>query len=449
MKKGLAKMTALGLCASMVLSMAGCSGGGGSASTEKAAEKTAGAATEKAVQDGTEGSQEPIELTYWYWEDEQGTIENMLKDKWEAYAGDRIKVNFESVPSSSFHDKLITAISTGTGPDVFICKPMWAPELYGMGGLMNMEDVFEGWEYADEVDDFMLEQMRAGLDKLYLYPRTTIVMYLYCRKSMFEKAGIDYPKTVDEFFDACEKLTVDTDGDGKTDQYGFGMRGGNGVHYMWSSFVFSALKDKDYYDGEGKASLADEKLAEMNQKYIDLYQNGYVPPSAITDGFSEVLTNFKSGVTAMLYHHIASITTIKETFGDDFEVIPVPTGESGQAFGCQEMTGWAINPNSKNLEAAEEFVKWASSPEIHDVRCEKLQQVPFMSSVQALDKYKNDQAYKVSMDNMLSAHTLPVGPEITTYTEEIWAQTFQRALMGELSSMEMLEQLDKCLNGEM
>lgn len=151
----------------------------------------------------------------------------------------------------------------------------------------------------------------------------------------------------------------------------------------------------------------------------------------------------------MLYHHIASITTIKETFGDDFEVIPVPTGESGQAFGCQEMTGWAINPNSKNLEAAEEFVKWASSPEIHDVRCEKLQQVPFMSSVQALDKYKNDQAYKVSMDNMLSAHTLPVGPEITTYTEEIWAQTFQRALMGELSSMEMLEQLDKCLNGEM
>ena len=53
------------------------------------------------------------------------------------------------------------------------------------------------------------------------------------------------------------------------------------------------------------------------------------------------------------------------------------------------------------------------------------------------------------MDNMLSAHTLPVGPEITTYTEEIWAQTFQRALMGELSSMEMLEQLDKCLNGEM
>lgn len=449
-KKNLGKkLVAAGLCMAMLGSMAGCAGSSEDAAGTQAEQTEQAGQADSGETEAEAESQEPIELTYWYWEDEEGTIENMLKDKWEAYAGDRIKVNFESVPSSSFHDKLITAISTGTGPDVFICKPMWAPELYGMGGLTNMEEVFADWEYADEVDDFMLEQMRAGLDNLYLYPRTTIVMYLYCRKSMFEQAGIDFPKTVDEFYDACEKLTMDTDGDGQIDQYGFGMRGGNGGHYMWESFVLSAEADKDLYDSDGVARLADETIAEANQKYIDLYQKGYVPPSAITDGFSEVLTNFKSGVTAMLYHHIASITTIKETFGDDFEVIPVPTGASGQAFGAQEMTGWAINPASPNFEAAKEFVLWASSPEIHDVRCEKLQQVPFMTSVQEMDKYKNEPAYVVSVENMLSAHTLPVGPEITTFTEEVWAQAFQRALMGEISSMEMLETLDQCLNGEM
>lgn len=442
-KKRLGKaLAALGLCVSMAGTLAGC---GKNAAPQN---PSAGSDTPAESSSPQEDKEETVEITYWYWEDEQGTIENMLKDKWEAYAGDRIKVKFESIPSSSFHDKLITAVSTGTGPDVFICKPMWAPELHGMGGLANMGQVFDGWEYAEEVDDFMLNQMLCGLDDLYLYPRTTIVMYLYCRKSMFEKAGIAYPATVQEFFDACEKLTADTDGDGKVDQYGFGMRGGSGGHYMWSSFVFSGVKDMDYYDADGNAALMNEKIAEMNQKFIDLYHNGYVPPSASTDGFSEVLTNFKSGVTAMLYHHIASINTIRETFGDDFDVIPVPTGESGQAFGCQEMTGWAINPNSKNIEAAEEFVKWAASPEIHDVRCEKLQQVPFMSSVQTMDKYQNDPAYKVSMDNLLSAHTLPVGPELTTYTEEVWAQSFQRALMGEINSMEMLEQLNQCLNGE-
>lgn len=47
MKKGLAKVTAIGLCVSMLISLAGCSGGGGSATTDKAAEKAAEAVTDK------------------------------------------------------------------------------------------------------------------------------------------------------------------------------------------------------------------------------------------------------------------------------------------------------------------------------------------------------------------------------------------------------------------
>ena len=53
---------------------------------------------------------------------------------------------------------------------------------------------------------------------------------------------------------------MDTDGDGQIDQYGFGMRGGNGGHYMWESFVLSAEADKDLYDSDGVARLADGEL---------------------------------------------------------------------------------------------------------------------------------------------------------------------------------------------
>ena len=129
-KKNLGKkLVAAGLCMAMLGSMAGCAGSSEDAAGTQAEQTEQAGQADSGETEAEAESQEPIELTYWYWEDEEGTIENMLKDKWEAYAGDRIKVNFESVPSSSFHDKLITAISTGTGPDVFICKPMWAPEL--------------------------------------------------------------------------------------------------------------------------------------------------------------------------------------------------------------------------------------------------------------------------------------------------------------------------------
>ena len=59
MKKGLAKVTAIGLCVSMLISLAGCSGGGGSASTDKAAEKAAETVTDKNIQSEAEGTQEP------------------------------------------------------------------------------------------------------------------------------------------------------------------------------------------------------------------------------------------------------------------------------------------------------------------------------------------------------------------------------------------------------
>ena len=44
-------------------------------------------------------------------------------------------------------------------------------------------------------------------------------MVLYYN-DMFEEAGPEVPKTWDEWKDAAEKLTKDTDGDGEPDIYG-------------------------------------------------------------------------------------------------------------------------------------------------------------------------------------------------------------------------------------
>lgn len=59
MKRGLAKVTAIGLCVSMLISLAGCSGGGGSATTDKAAEKAAEAVTDKNIQSEAEERRNP------------------------------------------------------------------------------------------------------------------------------------------------------------------------------------------------------------------------------------------------------------------------------------------------------------------------------------------------------------------------------------------------------
>ena len=62
------------------------------------------------------------------------------------------------------------------------------------------------------------------------------------------------------------------------------------------------------------------------QDFMDLYQNGYTPPTAPSDGFSRLLINFKSGLTAMTIHHIGSSAGMVETFGDDVAAFVFPAG---------------------------------------------------------------------------------------------------------------------------
>ena len=58
---------------------------------------------------------------------------------------------------------------------------------------------------------------------------------------MFRKVGISVPKTYAEFLEACRKLTQDTNGDGKTDIYGFGMSGDSrGGQEPWGRFHLGA-----------------------------------------------------------------------------------------------------------------------------------------------------------------------------------------------------------------
>lgn len=81
---------------------------------------------------GKTATEDPIEITYWFNEDNEGTHAKMLLDRWEEYCGGRIKLNLEPIPANSYYDKLITAISTGTGPDVFLMWPSYLPTLVDM-----------------------------------------------------------------------------------------------------------------------------------------------------------------------------------------------------------------------------------------------------------------------------------------------------------------------------
>ena len=80
--------------------------------------------------------------------------------------------------------------------------------------------------------------------RMHAMPGDYMTMVLFYNTEMFKAAGLNPdkpPKTWDEFLQYAKKLTRDTDGDGKVDQWGFGTVGAKspGFSLRFGPFIWS------------------------------------------------------------------------------------------------------------------------------------------------------------------------------------------------------------------
>lgn len=383
---------------------------------------------------------EETTIKYWFWADNDQyaqTMQDMIAD-FNATNGKGITVVGEQYPwdGGGFSNNLLTAAIGGGGPDVASFKLTATPSFVGNNLLEPLDKYIEAWDKKDEINESLYNTMRTagGKDEIYVMPWNTQVLYVYYRPSMFKEVGIEVPKTYEEFLEACAKLTRDTDGDGKTDVYGFGMRGSSGGQEPWGSFIYAAGGDFEHLDSE-------DAIKGM-QDYIDLFKNGYAPETAPNDGFSQVIDAFKSGLTAMTIHHIGSSAQMMETFGDDVAAFVFPAGK-GQwtSMGDTENVMFA---SCQNKEAAFEWLAYLAAGKGQETWCTVTGNVPVAASVQALDVFQNNPFMKVSIEGSPVAGILPV---LDTTTEWIanWPSVIQQALLGDITAEECMKTLQAAL----
>jgi len=254
---------------------------------------------------------------------------------------------------------------------------------------------------------------------------------------MLKAAGIGIPQTYEEFLDACKKLTRDTNGDGKTDVYGFGMRGTTGGQEPWGSFVHGR--------GGSFAKLDTSQGVQGMQDFIDVYKKGYAPPSAPSDGFAQIIAAFQSGITAMTIHHTGSAKQMQEKFGDDVSAFPFPGG-IGQWTSMGD-TENVLFESCKNKEAALEWLAYLATGKGQETWCTTTFNVPVSSRVKALPIFQNDRFMKASIDGSPFAGIIPILPATTEWVSNIWPNTVGGALTGNQSAAATMQALQKGLYG--
>lgn len=351
-----------------------------------------------------------------------------------------IKIKAENVPWNSYYDKLFTSIIGGKTPDVAMVKLAQQPQLVEMDALEPIDTRIASWAGKNDIDTNLFDINKASDGKQYYLPIQYVVVYLYYRADLFAKAKLNPPATCEDFLEAAKKLTVPASANGGVPQYGFGMRGGKGGHDNWGPFVLSQTAFT-------AAGLKSPKAVEANGWYVDLFRKHKVtPPSAPNDGFNEILSTFKSGGTAMMFHHIGSAKSIVDALGDKVNAVVVPScGGTRWTYFGDEST--AMFKNSRVKNASWKWMSFLSEGENNAKFNLATGQVSVSKSA-AKNSPHPERFVKVTAESLPFAKPLPSIPQMSDFVTSAWPVNMQRAMIGEITPVQMMDNLSKHISGK-
>ncbi len=285
-----------------------------------------------------------------------------LIPEFEAASG--ITVRIESYFEDQLSQRLQIGLTSGTSQaDVFMFRPLQEGLLFQQNGwvadLNTFAEADAGWDYGDfqagpvgtvSVDDF-----------LFGIPIVTERQALYYRADLFEAAGIAVPQTLEELEAAAAALH-----DPANNMFGIVLRGQRAAAVtQFSSFLYSF--GGDWIDADGNSGLDSPEALAAYEFYGGLLRN-YGPPGTSNMSWPQAIAIFQQGQAAMYLDADILFTNVVDPNAslvvDSVAFAPFPEGPAGRR--PYAVTAWALgmNASSPNQDAAWEFIRWATSPEI-------------------------------------------------------------------------------------
>ncbi|MFB7373106.1 ABC transporter substrate-binding protein [Streptomyces sp. NPDC056222] len=398
---------------SLVLSAAACGGG------------TSG---------GAGSNENPKTLTYWA-SNQGASIEVDKKvlqpelDKFEKQTG--IKVKLEVVPWNDLLNRILTATTSGQGPDVLNIGNTWSASLQSSGALLPWDA--KNFEKIGGKDRFVASALDStgvqGQDPAGV-PLYSMAYALYYNKKMFADAGIAKPPaTWDELVATGKKLSKD----GKS---AIGVEGSNLANNIHQVFVLGKQHGADFFTPDGKADFTSDGAVAAVEQYVDLMaEHKIVAPGNAEYAQNQSLGDFSNDKTAMVLWQTASATFASQGMKEDeWGVAPAPvqSGAPGQGKSTNSMVAginMAVFKNTKNIDGAMKFVKFMTGDEEQKILNKAYGSIPPVSSAQQ-DPAFNTPALAVLRETLAtSAAALPQVPEesqfetvVGTAVKELFAE---------------------------
>lgn len=340
-------------------------------------------------------------------------------------------------------------------------------QTYGAGGLLEpLDEYFTKYpqDYLDPDDVYpsFLDANRMN-GKLYALPYYSFGPGIIYRTDIFEKYGVEPPKTIDELYQVLETLKQRLEADGITDVYPITMRGAPGEEPSLDllGFVYAYAGYPAWFEGgpvtaeEIKATRAQpiftsDDFAQGFTAFADILKK-YGPPGAATHTWVDMMNLYMQGKAAILMpsaiNGYAAITfTDNEVVINNSEFAPSPIGPSGKMIQSFWTFSLGINADCKYKEKAWKVLTFLTGKESMQAFADRTGwPTVTMKSVMYSDSLVNrwgEEEVRLNEEAILNSdpYYFPYIPELVEYMDRI-GTAVSDVIAGEQTAEEALTQL--------
>lgn len=261
----------------------------------------------------------------------------------------------------SYRELLEKRLRSSAPDDLYIIKAEDVLEFEKKGYWMDLSDM----EFVNNLSEAAIVQ-NSYKGKLFALPLVSTGFGFYWNVNMLEKYGLAVPKNLDEFIEVCETLKAN----------GILPYGAN------KGFALTVPAMCTGFDGFYANEDTEKNIAALNSGEVPvstymregfefleyLIEQGYMDPEQALSATpsKEDIQLFLEGKCGFICNTFSTIQILNDTKGIRVEFTGLPVLKEGSIMVYGSAKRLSVNPNSKNLDIAVQFLEMVGQPEALD-----------------------------------------------------------------------------------
>lgn len=344
-----------------------------------------------------------------------------------------IEISFQSIPWSAAHDRLLTAVASGEGPDVVQMGSTYMAEFVDAGALADLTEYVESRDALSPENFYDGNVQTIEFDgSYYAVPWYTETRALYYRQDLLEEVGYpEGPSDWDELYDAAVSLSERGE-----NMYGFDINFSEPTF----GFMYAKQNGSEIITEDGESVINEPEFVEAIEYLNSFTEAGAAPTQDLGLELSQSFGG--DGIVPMFISGPWSITNITQETTDiegDWAIRTLPEGPVSNVSntGGANLSVWS---SSDNVEEAVDLIEHMVSTESLLTYYENTSSLPASIAAWEEEPFQGEHM-TVFREQLENSEHMPVIKEWASISES-YLSSIEQMLVGGADIQETLDNLD-------